>query len=104
MVQGDVSNPEDVRRLFQQVEDHFGRLDILVSNARPELPTFYQPPLALTLESWRMALDSQGTAFLIGAQQAAQLMESGGRILAITYAPSARTGSWQPWVGMDAAE
>ena len=31
-------------------------------------------------------------------------MRSGGRILAITYAPSARTGSWQPWVGMGAGK
>jgi enoyl-[acyl-carrier protein] reductase III len=99
-VQADVSRPEEVRRLFQQVEDHFGRLDIFVSNARPELLTFYQPPLALSLDSWRMALDSQATAFLVGAQEASHLMRAGGRILAITYAPSARTGSWQPWIGM----
>jgi NAD(P)-dependent dehydrogenase (short-subunit alcohol dehydrogenase family) len=80
IVQGDVSNPEDVRRLFQQVEDHFGRLDIFVSNARPELATFYQPPLTLTLDSWRMALDSQATAFLIGAQESSRLMQAGGRV------------------------
>jgi NAD(P)-dependent dehydrogenase (short-subunit alcohol dehydrogenase family) len=104
VVQADVSRPEDVQRLFQQVEDRFGGLDIFVSNARPELPTFYQPPLALSLDSWRMALDSQATAFLIGAQQASRLMRAGGRILAITYAPSARTGSWQPWIGMGSAK
>jgi enoyl-[acyl-carrier protein] reductase III len=104
VVQGDVSRPEDVRRLFQQVEDHFGGLDIFVSNARPELPTFYQPPLEITLDSWRMALDSQAAAFLVGAQEAGRLMRSGGRILAVTYAPSARTGSWQPWVAMGAGK
>jgi len=27
-----------------------------------------------------------------------------GRIIAITYAPGGRTGSWQPWVGMGAAK
>src|SRR5205823_6765193 len=100
VVQGDVSRPEEVRRLFQEVEDHFGALDIFVSNARPELPTFYQPPLELTLESWTMALDSQATAFLIGAQEAVRLMARNGRIVAVTYAPGGRTGSWQPWAGM----
>ncbi len=104
VVQADVSQPDEVRRLFQQVEDHFGRLDIFVSNARPELPTFYQPPLELTLDSWKMATDSQGEAFLVGAQESSRLMRSGGRILAITYAPSARTGSWQPWVAMGAGK
>jgi NAD(P)-dependent dehydrogenase (short-subunit alcohol dehydrogenase family) len=28
----------------------------------------------------------------------------GGRIIAITYAPGGRTGSWQPWVAMGAAK
>ena len=104
IVQADVSRAEDVRRLFQQVADRFGRLDIFVSNARPELRTFYQPPLELTLDSWRMALDSQATAFLIGAQESKHLLRAGGRIVAITYAPSARTGSWQPWIGMGSAK
>jgi NAD(P)-dependent dehydrogenase (short-subunit alcohol dehydrogenase family) len=104
VVQADISRPEDVRGLFQQVEDRFGRLDIFVSNARPELPTLYQPPLALSLDSWRIALDSQATAFLVGAQDASRLMRAGGRILAITYAPSTRTGSWQPWIGMGSAK
>src|SRR5579864_7651806 len=104
VVQADVSNPEDVRRMFQQVEDHFGGLDIFVSNARPELASFYQPPLELTLDSWKIALDSQATAFLVGVQAATRLMRPGGRIVAIMYAPSARTGSWQPWVGMGAGK
>jgi len=31
-------------------------------------------------------------------------MNDGGRIIAITYAPGGRTGSWQPWVAMGAAK
>ncbi|HSF33907.1 MAG TPA: hypothetical protein VLK82_26050 [Candidatus Tectomicrobia bacterium] len=31
-----------------------------MSNARPELPTFYYPSLAITLQRWDMAVDSQG--------------------------------------------
>jgi NAD(P)-dependent dehydrogenase (short-subunit alcohol dehydrogenase family) len=104
VVQADVSRPEDVRRVFDRVRDEFGRLDVFVSNARPELATFYQPPLDLTLESWRMAIDSQATAFLVGVQESSRLMGAGGRIVAITYAPSSRTGSWQPWIGMGAAK
>jgi len=96
VVQGDVSRPEQVRRLFQQVEDHLVDWTSSLSNARPELPNFYQPPLEITLDSWRMALESQAAAFLVGAHEASHLMRPGGRILAVTYAPSARTGSWQP--------
>ncbi|MEN8155716.1 MAG: SDR family oxidoreductase [Bacteroidota bacterium] len=32
-VQGDVGNPEDCRRVIDQCVEHFGRLDILISNA-----------------------------------------------------------------------
>jgi enoyl-[acyl-carrier protein] reductase III len=51
-----------------------------------------------------MALDSQAQAFLLEAQEATRRMPDGGRILAISYSPSGRTGSWQPWVAMGAAK
>ena len=104
LVQADVSQPEQVRGMFDTVEDHFGGLDVFVSNARPELATFYQPPLDIGESQWDMAMDSQAKAFLLGAQAAARLMRPGGRIVAVTYAPSARTGSWQPWLAMGASK
>jgi len=104
VVQADVSRPEDISRMFERVRAEFGRLDIFVSNARPELPTFYRAPMDLTLEQWDMALDSQAKAFLLGVQESSRLMGDGGRIIAVTYAPSARTGSWQPWVVMGSAK
>jgi NAD(P)-dependent dehydrogenase (short-subunit alcohol dehydrogenase family) len=51
LVQADVCHPEEVSRIFKQVETEFGSLDIFVSNARTEAPTFYQPPMEITLES-----------------------------------------------------
>jgi NAD(P)-dependent dehydrogenase (short-subunit alcohol dehydrogenase family) len=104
VVQADVTKPEDIGRLFDTVKQEFGRLDILVSNARPELAAFYTPPMHLTLEQWHRALDSQAQAFLIEVQMAAPLMPDGGRIIAISYSPSGLTGSWQPWVAMGAAK
>jgi enoyl-[acyl-carrier protein] reductase III len=104
IIQADVTRPEDVSRMFTQVRNTFGTLEIFVSNARPDLPTFYQPPLAITLDQWHMAIDSQARAFLLGAQEAVKLMPDGGRIIAVTYSPSGRTGSWQPWVAMGAAK
>jgi len=104
VVQADVTRPEEISRLFDRVQQEFGTLDILVSNARPELSAFYQPPLDLTLEQWHSALDSQAQAFLLETQTAARLMPDGGRIIAISYSPSGRTGSWQPWAAMGAAK
>lgn len=103
-IRADVSRPDEIRRMFEEVEAEFGSLDIFVSNARPELPAFFQPPMEITLEQWDAAFDSQAKAFLLGARQAAELMADGGRILAITYGAGSRTGSLQPWVGMGAAK
>lgn len=33
LVQGDVSKPEDVERIFKEIKDKFGTLDVLVNNA-----------------------------------------------------------------------
>jgi len=104
VIQADVTRPEHIQRMFDEVQREFGGLDILVSNARPELAAFYRPPMDLSVDHLRAAFDSQAQAFLLGTQAAAKLMPDGGRIIAISYSPSARTGSWQPWVAMGAAK
>ena len=104
LLQADISKMDDVKRLFKEVKSQFSALHIFVSNARTEAPTFYQPPMEITLDKWDVAMDSQAKAFLVGAREAAPLMSMGGRIIAITYAPGGRYGSWQPWVAMGAAK
>src|SRR5438094_8568580 len=104
LVQADVCRHLEVNQLFSRVKAEFGKLDIFVHNARPDLPGFYTGPMNLTLEQWDTALDSQAKAFLVGVREASQLMPNAGRILAITYAPGARFGSWQPWVAMGSAK
>jgi enoyl-[acyl-carrier protein] reductase III len=104
VVQADVCNMQDVRRMCQEVRDRFGKLDIFVSNARTEAATFYQPTMEIGLDKWDTAVDSQAKAFLVGVREAVQFMPDGGRIVALTYAPGGRFGSWQPWVAMGAAK
>jgi NAD(P)-dependent dehydrogenase (short-subunit alcohol dehydrogenase family) len=77
VIQADVSRPEDIRRMFNEVRTAFGGLDIFVSNALGELFTYYRPPLDLTPEQWDKAVDSQVKSFLVGAQEAARLMNMG---------------------------
>lgn len=104
VVQADVRRPEEISRMFKRVRDEFGALDIFVSNARGEVSTFYRSPLEITLDCWQSAIDSQAKAFLVGVQEASELLRQNARILAITYAPGGRFGSWQPWVAMGAAK
>jgi enoyl-[acyl-carrier protein] reductase III len=60
--------------------------------------------MEITLPQWDTAMDSQAKAFLVAVREAAPLMPNGGRIVAITFAPGGRFGSWQPWIAMGAAK
>ena len=104
LVRADVSQVDDVQRMFGEIRKRFGALDIFVANARPELAKFYDKPLEISLEAWDHALDSQAKAFLVGVREAAPMMGAGGRIVAVTYAPGAQKGTWQPWVAMGSAK
>lgn len=104
LVQADVTRPEQITGMFRKVSEAFGRLDVFVGNARPEVPAFFQAPLDVTLAQWDTAFDSQAKAFLVAVREALPLMGAGGRILAITYAEGSRTGGLQPWVGMGSAK
>ena len=104
VIQADVCQPQEITRMFSRVKDKFGSLDIFVSNARTDVSTFYRGPMDISLEQWDTAMNSQAKAFLVGVREAVPLMNAGGRIIAITYAPGGRTGSWQPWVAMGSAK
>ena len=45
LVQADVTQPDQINEMFRKVKSAFGKLDIFVSNARPETPAFFQAPL-----------------------------------------------------------
>lgn len=103
-VQADVSKPADLERLFARVGKEFGNLDIFVANARGEVGTFFESAMAISLDKWDSAMDSQAKAFLVGVQKAEKVMTDGGRIIAITYTPGTISGSWQSWIAMGAAK
>lgn len=103
----DVSNPAEINALYELVQREFGTLDVLVSNARVELSTgFYQSPLDIPLDKFELAFDSQVRAFHLLVRKMVEILNTdrGGRIVAISYSPSGRTGSWQPWCAMGAAK
>src|SRR2546421_8422340 len=104
IVQADVTKPDEIGRMIQNTHSQFRALDIFVSNARPEVPAFFQPPMDITLAQWDAAFDSQAKAFLIGAREASAVIRNGGRIFAITYGGGSRTGGFLPWGGVGCAE
>jgi len=103
-LQADVTRADEVSGLFDRVRREFGALDVFVSNARPEVPEFFQAPFEISLQQWSTAFHSQATAFLVAAQSAATLMRDNGRIVAVTYGAGSKTGGLQPWVAMGSAK
>ena len=80
---GDVSNPDDVSRIFADTKDRFGRLDLLFNNAgsgaRPV------PMEELGIEEWKQVVDVNLTGAFLCTQEAIRMMKSqkpkGGRII-----------------------
>jgi len=71
-LQADLSNVSGIRELFEQVESHFGRLDILVNSAA----NFLQTEFAATTERlWNASLDTNLKAPFFCSQAAAPLLK-----------------------------
>jgi len=86
-IQADVSDPELVAEVFDTLRKEFGRLDIVVSNAATGV---LRPALELTLKHWRRCMETNALALNLLAQQAVPLMNSGGRIIALSS-----LGAWR---------
>jgi enoyl-[acyl-carrier protein] reductase III len=80
-VKADLGDPEKIQDLFAQIRDRFGRLDILVSNAATGIA---RPAMELSDRNFSWVMDVNARAFLLCAQQAAPLMEEGGKMVAIS--------------------
>ena len=77
-IQADLSNPEDVRHLFDETEKQFGQLDILVNNAG----TFVmKPAIDITLEEFDKVMSINVRGVFLALQEAARRIQNGGRIV-----------------------
>ena len=82
----DLSDPAQIDRLIQQVIAHYGRIDILVNNARAIIGRDKVPVTELDPGVWQHFLNINTTAPFLLTQQAARRMiaaGNGGRIINI---------------------
>ncbi len=70
-IQGDVSNAEDVDRIFKTVKDEFGGLDVLVNNAGITRDGLL---IRMKEESWDAVLDTDLKSTFLTTKAAAQIM------------------------------
>ncbi len=83
VVPTDAGDPESVKRLFDEVEKTFGRLDLLVNNAGTNAPAV--PLEEIDPAAWRQVVDVNLSAAFYCTQRAFRLMKAqepkGGRII-----------------------
>jgi enoyl-[acyl-carrier protein] reductase III len=100
VVQADMKDPAQIRRLFAEVESVFGKLDILVSSAASGV---FRSAGDLTAKHWDWMMNTHPRAFLLCAQAALPLMRGGqGRMVAVSSIGSQRT--IPQYAGMGAAK
>jgi len=87
VVKANVAREEDVREMFSILENRFGRLDFLVSNAASGV---LKPAMELTERHWNWAMDINARALLTLVQQGVRMMQSGSRVMAVSSLGSVR--------------
>lgn len=81
LVKANVAKEDDVVAMFAEIEEHFGKLDILVSNAASGV---LKPITELTERHWNWAMNINARALLTLVQNGAPLMAEGGRIIGVS--------------------
>ncbi len=88
MVRANLANHESIQKMFGEVQEAYGRLDVFVANAAMAM---FGPTLDMPLEQWQLTLDANITAFYLSSKEAAKMMEGHkGRIIALTSYGSRR--------------
>ena len=80
-VEADVEDPEQIDRLFDAAGERFGRVDYFVSNAAA---TAFKPILDFQQHHLDRSYAMNVRAFVLGTQRAVELMQDGGRIVAVS--------------------
>ncbi len=87
MIRANVGDVAKLRVMFEQVKEEFGRLDVFISNAASGV---LRPVMELEESHWDWTMNINAKAMLFGAQEAAKLMDKGGKILGVSSLGSIR--------------
>ncbi|MDI3257041.1 MAG: enoyl-[acyl-carrier-protein] reductase FabL [Kyrpidia sp.] len=88
-VKANVADPQKLDVLFQEIEEKFGGLDILIANAASGV---IRPAMELEVKHWDWTLNVNARSLLVAARHALPMMRrrGGGRIVSISSLGSGR--------------
>jgi enoyl-[acyl-carrier protein] reductase I len=82
----DVRKDEDIAAVFDEIRDHYGRLDLLVHSIAFAPPQELRKPyLESSRAGWHLAMDISAYSLVAACRAAAPLMSAGGAVLSISY-------------------
>jgi enoyl-[acyl-carrier protein] reductase III len=81
IIKANIADPEKIDRMFVEIGEKFGRLDILVNNAASGAP---RKAMDLAFDEWDWTMNINARAALLCSQNAARLMVNGGSIINIS--------------------
>nr|WP_202617812.1 enoyl-[acyl-carrier-protein] reductase FabL [Bacillus dakarensis] len=83
VIKANVGDVEKIKKMFQEINEVYGRLDIFVNNAASGVQ---RPVMELEESHWDWTMNINSKALLFCAQEAAKLMEKngGGKIVSIS--------------------
>ncbi|KIL47251.1 enoyl-[acyl-carrier-protein] reductase FabL [Jeotgalibacillus soli] len=88
VVRANVGDVEKIKKMFQEIEENFGRLDVFINNAASGV---LRPAMELEEPHWNWTMNINSKALLFCAQEATKLMpEEGGSIVSISSLGSIR--------------
>src|SRR4051794_23137721 len=87
VVKANVGDVNKIKTLFETIKNEFGRLDIFVNNAASGVQ---RPLMELEESHWDWTMNINSKALLFCAQEAAKLMDQGGKIVSISSLGSIR--------------
>ncbi|MFH1646461.1 MAG: enoyl-[acyl-carrier-protein] reductase FabL [Chloroflexota bacterium] len=81
IIKANLAEPEKIDRMFDEIEEKYGRLDILINNAASGVA---RSAMELKSDAWDWTMNVNARAALLCAQRAAPLMKNGGVIVNIS--------------------
>lgn len=88
-IKADVTKPAEVARLFKEAIEHFGRLDIVVSNSGTEI---FKAEDQVTEEDYDRVFNLNTRAQFFVAQSAYKNLQHGGRIILMSSVAATMSG------------